>query len=42
MVLNAFKSGMLPLQPTEGTSNPGMLAYIAEVSDRYVSDNINS
>ena len=34
MVLNAFKSGRLPLKPTEGTGIPGMLAHTAEVSDR--------
>ena len=42
MVLNAFKSGIFPLQRTEGKGNPGMVADIAEVSDREVSDHINS
>ena len=33
MVLNAFKSGVFPLQSTEHTCNPGMLARVAKVSD---------
>ena len=36
MVLDAFKSEIFPLQPTEGTSNSGMLAAQAKVSDREV------
>ena len=42
MVLNAFKSGIFPLQRTEGKGNPGMPTDIAEVSDREVSDHTNS
>ena len=34
MVLNAFKSGIFPLKPTEGIVNPGMSACKAKVSDR--------
>ena len=34
MVRFAFKSELFPLQPTEGTGNPGMLPRVAEVSDR--------
>ena len=34
MVLNAFKSGIFLLKPTEGIVNPGMSARIAKVSDR--------
>ena len=33
MVFNAFKSGILPLQPIKGRDNPGMLAWAAGVSD---------
>ena len=33
MVINAFKSGTFPLQPTESRGNLDMSAPIAEVSD---------
>ena len=34
MVLNTFKSGNFPLKPIEGAGNEGMLARVAEISDR--------
>ena len=34
-VLNAFASEIFPLEPTEGTGNPGRPACVAKVSDRW-------
>ena len=31
MVLNTFKSGIFPLQPTEGTGNPDISTRVAKV-----------
>ena len=33
MVRNAFKNRIFPLQPTEGTGNPGMLACVARAAE---------
>ena len=33
MVLNPFRNGIFPLQPTEGSGNPDMPDHIANVSD---------
>ena len=38
MVLNAFKSRIFSLQPTECSGKPGMLVRVAEVSNRKFSD----
>ena len=35
MVLNAFKSGIFPLQPTEVSGNSGMSDCVTKVSDRF-------
>ena len=35
MVLNVSTIEIFPLQPTEGTGNPGRSAYVAKVSDRW-------
>ena len=35
MVLNAFKSGVFPLQPTEVSGNSGMSDCVTKVSDRF-------
>ena len=35
IVLHVFKSEVFPLQPTEGTGNPGMSARIAKVFHRF-------
>ena len=37
MVLDAFSSGILPLQPTEGAGNRGMLAPVTKVSCNHLS-----
>ena len=38
MILNALKSGIVPLQTTEGTGNLDMLAFLAHVSDHKFLD----